>query len=369
MTLSPGHGIFWNGTGWYTQRPAYCLPLNQEDYHDLEMGIYLKSHLEADGMLIKPVREFDKSVCCYPTGNAWWQMSSPYYLQWKGYPCDVYASYTGDCTLGTADSELNDDIRARPLASNLDNTTINESAQSSPAVMTTPANLDVIVDNPAASFTGTWSLGTSSVDKYGADYRYISTATSETGTATFRPTIEVAGYYNVYCWYPQGSNRTTKAPYTVYWNGGQQTIAVNQQVNGGKWNLLVASKPFLAGTTGYVKLSNATSESSLVVLADAVRFLKVEPDLTPPVISSVASTVGTGSAVVTWTTNEAATSQVEYGTTTAYGSLSPLDPNLVTAHSVSLSSLARRTTYHYRVRSKDAAGNEAISGDYTFKTK
>jgi hypothetical protein len=60
---------------------------------------------------------------------------------------------------------------------------------------------------------------------------------------------------------------------------------------------------------------------------------------------------------------------VEYGTTTSYGTLSPLDSTLVTSHTVNLSALSRKVTYHYRVRSKDAAGNEAISDDYTFKTK
>src|SRR5206468_3692217 len=43
-------------------------------------------------------------------------------------------------------------------------------------------------------------------------------------------------------------------------------------------------------------------------------------DTTPPVISAVSSASGTASsATVTWTTNEQTNSQVEYGTTTAYG--------------------------------------------------
>lgn len=688
ITLSPGHGIFWNGTGWYTQRPVYCSPLSEEDFHNLDMATYLKSYLEADGMLVKMVRCTDKSYGMYNGLFDWWKMASPYWLQHVGYPCTVYASYTGDCTLGTGASESSDDIRARPLASDYDNTNIyvslhtngmsgdcygstcpsgtdtyydcskehrnwctvstqlsnavhpalistirnevadvdwidrgqhdsagaygeiripdraailielgfhdtcdhdaihlrdpfwtsgamwgiykgicsyfgvnptwgfysdeyvtddipaqmapgetrqahitfrnrgvawsearafrlgavgdsdpfstqtryaisgvvppggeytftitltaptepgyyltdwqmvrdgytwfgatvsksinvggapdteppsaptnlsgepvapvqvnltwspstdnigvagyriyrdnqeigtttsttysdttcssnttytyevtaydgamNESARSNPAVVTTPPRSEYIIDNPQAVFTGSWSTGTSSIDKYGSDYRFIGTSTTETGTATWTPNIEVAGNYDVYCWYPQGTNRTTKAPYTVVWNGGSQTIEVNQQSNGGRWNLLVSAKPFAAGTSGYVRLGNATGESGLVVLADAVRFVKVATDTTPPVISNVASATGAGTATITWTTDEVATSQVEYGLTTSYGTLSPLDPTLTTSHSVSLSGLARRTTYHYRVRSKDAAGNESVSADYTFKTK
>jgi hypothetical protein len=73
-------------------------------------------------------------------------------------------------------------------------------------------------------------------------------------------------------------------------------------------------------------------------------------------------------ATVTWTTDEPADSQVEYGTTTAYGSLTVLDPNLITAHSQVLSPLKASTLYHYRVKSRDAAGNLAVSGDFTFTT-
>jgi len=38
----------------------------------------------------------------------------------------------------------------------------------------------------------------------------------------------------------------------------------------------------------------------------------------------------------------------------------------VTNHSVNLTALVSGTTYHYRVRSRDAAGNLAVSGDSTF---
>ena len=48
-------------------------------------------------------------------------------------------------------------------------------------------------------------------------------------------------------------------------------------------------------------------------------------------------------ATVTWSTNEAADSQVEYGTSTAYGAASALDPALVTNHTVTLTGEATGT--------------------------
>ena len=93
------------------------------------------------------------------------------------------------------------------------------------------------------------------------------------------------------------------------------------------------------------------------------------PDTFPPVISGVSSTGITASgATVTWTTNEPSDSRVEYGTTTAYGNSTILNPSLVTAHSQGLSGLTASTLYHYRVNSKDAAGNAAVSADFTFTT-
>jgi len=92
-------------------------------------------------------------------------------------------------------------------------------------------------------------------------------------------------------------------------------------------------------------------------------------DTIPPVISAVASSgVTSGAATISWTTDENADTLVEYGASTAYGSSSQLSAQLVTAHAVGLSGLSAGVTYHYRVKSRDAAGNLAVSSDFTFNT-
>jgi len=92
-------------------------------------------------------------------------------------------------------------------------------------------------------------------------------------------------------------------------------------------------------------------------------------DTIAPTITSVsASSVISNSATISWSTNEMADSQVEYGTSTSYGSQTTLNSTMTTSHYVSLSGLSPSTTYHYRVKSKDAAGNLATSGDYSFTT-
>jgi hypothetical protein len=95
----------------------------------------------------------------------------------------------------------------------------------------------------------------------------------------------------------------------------------------------------------------------------------IGPDTTPPVLSTITvSAVTSSGATISWTTNEASDSQVEYGATTAYGQATPLNSGLVTAHMAILGSLTQNTIYHYRVRSRDAGGNLALSGDATFTT-
>ena len=132
---------------------------------------------------------------------------------------------------------------------------------------------DIIIDNLDAAFsmTGSWSTGTSSADKWSTDYRYASvTSGVATATATWTPNILTAGYYDVSVWFPQGGNRSTNAPFSVFYNGGTVVSNVNQQINGGAWRLIAPQKHFLAGNSGSVRLGNNASTN--LVLADAVKF-------------------------------------------------------------------------------------------------
>jgi len=96
-------------------------------------------------------------------------------------------------------------------------------------------------------------------------------------------------------------------------------------------------------------------------------------DTTSPIISGVtASSITETGCTINWTTNEDAACQVEYGTTIAYGTLQPASVNPLSSYAYSymtnLAGLAAGTTYHYRVKSVDGCGNEAVSGDQTSTT-
>ena len=91
-------------------------------------------------------------------------------------------------------------------------------------------------------------------------------------------------------------------------------------------------------------------------------------DTVPPSISDIRATdITTSSATIGWTTDEPADSVVEYWTSGGWKNSS--DHSLVTSHSVPLLDLSPATTYPYRVRSTDAAGNATTSTGREFTTK
>lgn len=107
-------------------------------------------------------------------------------------------------------------------------------------------------------------------------------------------------------------------------------------------------------------------------------FTTVE-DTTPPTIfgtTSESNTVGSGDTsrvqiVISWKTDEAATSQVEYGVGlagTEYTDATTESAELVLDHLVVISDLAAAKTYHYRVVSRDKAGNVTKSTSYSVLT-
>lgn len=96
------------------------------------------------------------------------------------------------------------------------------------------------------------------------------------------------------------------------------------------------------------------------------------PDITSPVISYVTtSDITDTNATITWTTDEASDSVVNYGTSTALGTIES-DSAMVSVHSVTLKGLTPETIYHYEVESTDSSDNTATDNNnseyYTFTT-
>ena len=129
-------------------------------------------------------------------------------------------------------------------------------------------------------------------------------------------------------------------------------------------------------TTGEIELKSGTNvitvmayDSSENTQTDKLTVTFNAEDTTPPTISGIeVSNLGETSATVSWTTSEAADAQVEYGPNKKYGSSTLLDGTLATSHTATIQSLEPGKKYHFRVRSRDRAGNLAVSRNHKFKT-
>jgi uncharacterized lipoprotein YddW (UPF0748 family) len=115
-------------------------------------------------------------------------------------------------------------------------------------------------------------------------------------------------------------------------------------------------------------LGTATTNITITAGTNRAVLLVLPPDNTPPAISSVgASNLTDIAVIIRWGTDDNATSTVDYGLTTSYsGTVS--NATLKTSHALNLAGLTPNTTYNYRVRSRNTAGLQTTSGNFTFKT-
>jgi len=91
-------------------------------------------------------------------------------------------------------------------------------------------------------------------------------------------------------------------------------------------------------------------------------------DPTPPAISDVEiSAITQFGAHLSFSTDEAATTIVDYGIDTDYG-LQIIGDALATSFDLDFAGLTPGTTYHYRISVTDEAGNTALSTDAMFST-
>ena len=138
---------------------------------------------------------------------------------------------------------------------------------------------EVILDNdsPGVAFSGSWS-DSSQPTFWGTvgdvPYRFASLNATETATATYTPTIPVAGFYPVYTWVLSGSDRGDQL-YRIRHTGGESLVRIPHHMVGNGW-IYLGEYYFNSGAnlaSGSVVVSNLRgSAPGTVVIADAIRF-------------------------------------------------------------------------------------------------
>jgi hypothetical protein len=143
----------------------------------------------------------------------------------------------------------------------------------------TPVDIVVDATDPTGVTTaGTWVGSTTTAGYYGTNALNDGNTKSGNQTVKFTPNLPTSGTYEVFAWWPAAANRSPSVPFKVTHASGNQTVNVDQRINGSQWYSL-GTYTFNAGTTGNVLITNAytgplPAPSQCYVIADAVRFVK-----------------------------------------------------------------------------------------------
>lgn len=163
---------------------------------------------------------------------------------------------------------------------------------------------------------------------------------------------------------------------TIQLRSTTETVAETVQLLASRLNGIftgaVATATGPALPDGKLQISHNDTIEAIYQDAGTTRTATALADLVPPVISNVSATNSFGRATIKWTTDEAATSVVRYGTNAAFNSLTQATTNstLTTEHNLELENLVTGKRYYLYVVSADAAGNTQTNSNngafYTF---
>lgn len=189
------------------------------------------------------------------------------------------------------------------------------------------------------------------------------------GKATYTFNLANSGSYTL--WVRMYAATSNNGSFWQSLDGGNKTALVAGGIGswvwtqGASWDVSAGQHTLVLGHR------DEQSRADQIIVTDDPGFVPtaVPVDTTPAQISAVQSgNLTTTGATISWTTNEPTDSQVEYGTSTSYGSQTPVDSTLTLSHSIVLTGLSPSTTYHFRVISVDRGGNTTQSTDFTFTT-
>jgi hypothetical protein len=133
---------------------------------------------------------------------------------------------------------------------------------------------ETIIDNETGGrFTASanWDTSSYSSQRRGANYRF-TTPEPVSDAAWYKANIPATGNYQIYAWYPANAGYNASTPYVIVTTSGNQTVQVNQQINGGTW-VSLGTFNLSGGDHDVVGVSRWTSGTEYVI-ADAVRIVR-----------------------------------------------------------------------------------------------
>ncbi len=153
-----------------------------------------------------------------------------------------------------------------------------------PFIVADPTTLPgIVVDETAATLTGTWQYSTHTPPYVGLGYLHDQNKDKGTKSATLTPDLPRAGWYEVRLAHCYNVRRATHTPVTIRHADGETTLRINQQEeppHARLWRTLGVFR-FAAGRAGFVRISTTGTEGKYVIV-DAVQFLPVAAPVTAP---------------------------------------------------------------------------------------
>lgn len=193
----------------------------------------------------------------------------------------------------------------------------------------------------------------------------ISNVVLESVANTAETTIRVSWSTNtetssIVTFYPEGMPGNSRDEVKVALERGERSMLVRGLLPQTRYLLVVKGRDKL-GNEAISELQSFTTATD--TRPPQILNLKVIGGTVPPV--GFAAGDVKAQLIITWDTDEPATSQVEFGQGSGsdYPQKSQYDGNLSTNHTVILSGLTPSQVYHFRAVSADAAGNSANSID------
>ena len=144
---------------------------------------------------------------------------------------------------------------------------------------TTPKVADlpgIVIDDTKAELVGSWKSSVFTKRYVGDGYIHDDKQDLGRKSVTFRPEIPKDGEYEVRISYASGGGRAKNVPVVVHSADDEKTLIVNQEklpAIGGLFHSL-GRYHFKQGNTGYVRISNKSTDGYVIV--DAAQFISVE---------------------------------------------------------------------------------------------
>lgn len=225
---------------------------------------------------------------------------------------------------------------------------------------------DLYIDNldaPYEELAGQWSSTTNAA--WGTDARIALLDSNQTAQVKWSLPLTAPGVYNTFVQVPAVSNAAGNIRFSFYaGDSNVLTVVFTNPLPAKEWVFVGAPRLDAAVSNWLEMVTSAGSRTNAVAVADVLKLSPLTLPL-PGFISNVQTEPFDTTANLTWTTAAPATTSVDYGPDTAYGSFS-IPNSLPGLNQVAtLTNLRPGTAYFFRIHAVAGELDHTMAGSFT----